>query len=95
MKNSNLKSAYAARAINNRHEYGPASNRIRLIQQWNKNSHLIHWENHYIQERETNTRTNDPQPQHPVQSGNMQKRKQTATYNVATRESQTVAHHTA
>ena len=47
------------------------------------------------QKRETNTRTNDPQPQHPVQSGNMQKRKQTATYNVATRESQTVAHHTA
>jgi hypothetical protein len=50
IKSNNPKSAYAVHILNNQHEYGPASNTIRLIQQCNINKHLIHRENLHIQE---------------------------------------------
>jgi hypothetical protein len=50
IKSNNPKSAYAVHILNNQHEYGPASNTMRLIQQCNINKHLTHWENLHIQE---------------------------------------------
>jgi hypothetical protein len=54
IKSNNPKSAYAAHSLNNKHEYVPALNMIRLIQQCNKNRHLNHWENIHIQDYNKN-----------------------------------------
>jgi hypothetical protein len=44
IKTNNPRPAYALHVLNNRHEYGLATNTIRLLQQCSRNKKLIHWE---------------------------------------------------
>jgi hypothetical protein len=54
IKTNNPKSAYALHILNNRHEYGPATNAIRLLQKCKRNKKLTQWENFFIQNYHNN-----------------------------------------
>jgi hypothetical protein len=42
IKSNNPRSAYTLHILNNQHEFGPANNTVKLIQQCRKNNKLIH-----------------------------------------------------
>jgi hypothetical protein len=50
IQSNNPRSTYATHILNNKHEYGPASNTIRLIQHCKINEQLIHWKISHIQD---------------------------------------------
>jgi hypothetical protein len=64
IRNNNPRSAYALHILNNRHEYGPASNAIKLIRHCSTNIQLIYWENFHTQHYHRNGKPIQEQTTH-------------------------------